>query len=118
MPLRFILSRIDFDRPQIQTSIPTIALTRTLGYFPSSPKDWTFEMYNHGDNSDSLAFVADVEPIVVSHKQNRALVFDSDFFHRTAPSKFEQGHANRRINLTFLYGQMTCRGRAKCDQSA
>jgi len=35
---------------------------------------------------------------------NRAVIFNSFFFHKTLPNRFKAGHANRRINLTFLFG--------------
>ena len=38
------------------------------------------------------------------YRQNRAVVFCSDYVHHSVPSHFKSGHANRRINLTFLFG--------------
>ena len=37
-------------------------------------------------------------------RYNRAVVFDSEFFHATTQMKFASGHTNRRINFTFLFG--------------
>jgi len=51
-------------------------------------------------------FIAGVSPRSVDYKYNRAAIFDSDFFHQTAPLKFKPGHASRRINLTLLFGEM------------
>eukprot|EP00931_Biecheleriopsis_adriatica_P121094 TRINITY_DN96173_c0_g1_i1.p1 TRINITY_DN96173_c0_g1~~TRINITY_DN96173_c0_g1_i1.p1 ORF type:complete len:383 (-),score=57.22 TRINITY_DN96173_c0_g1_i1:7-1155(-) len=42
--------------------------------------------------------------LTVPYVQNRAVMFDSTYFHRTDDMKFEKGYTNRRINLTFLYG--------------
>ena len=74
------------------------------------PKAWTFDDYNHRgyrrDETRVTDFLGDTKPLVVAYKQNRAVVFDSDFLHRTEVSTFKPGHANRRINLTFLFGNM------------
>jgi hypothetical protein len=43
--------------------------------------------------------------ITIPYKQNRAVIFDSFLFHKTQPHKFKRGYENRRINLTFLYGE-------------
>lgn len=43
--------------------------------------------------------------IVVPHRQNRVVIFNSDLFHRTDDIRFRDGFANRRINVTMLYGR-------------
>ena len=47
----------------------------------------------------------DAKPIVVPHRANRAVVFDSDLFHETDTIRFKDGYQNRRINVTMLYGR-------------
>ena len=42
--------------------------------------------------------------VTIPYKQNRAVIFDSFLFHKSQPHKFKLGYENRRINLTFLYG--------------
>ena len=73
------------------------------------PAAWSFEQYNsEGKNNFRQAreaFVAGVQPTVVPYRFNRAVVFDSDFFHKSAPSHFKHGHHKRRINITFLFGK-------------
>jgi hypothetical protein len=44
------------------------------------------------------------ENVTIPYKQNRAVIFDSFLFHRTDRHRFKSGYENRRINLTFLYG--------------
>ena len=44
------------------------------------------------------------EKVVVPHRQNRFLIFNSDLFHKTDRIDFADGYANRRINVTMLYG--------------
>jgi hypothetical protein len=38
-------------------------------------------------------------------RSNRAIVFASHLFHETDRMRFKEGYANRRINLTLLYGR-------------
>lgn len=41
----------------------------------------------------------------VTYKQNRAIIFESELFHRTGMNiKFKPGYTNRRINFTLLFG--------------
>lgn len=43
--------------------------------------------------------------VTVPYVQNRAILFDSTYFHRTDDMRFKKGYRNRRINMTFLYGR-------------
>jgi hypothetical protein len=43
--------------------------------------------------------------VVVPYRSNRAVLFDSALFHRTAPFVFRRGYTRRRINLTLLFGK-------------
>ena len=49
--------------------------------------------------------------IDVPHKQNRMVIFNSNLLHKTMDPKFRPGYQNRRINLTFLFGER-CEGRS------
>ncbi len=42
--------------------------------------------------------------VTVPYKGNRMVLFDSSLYHRTDKLRFKPGYANRRINLTFLFG--------------
>lgn len=42
--------------------------------------------------------------ITVPYRCNRIVIFPSDMWHASGISNFKKGHANRRINLTFLFG--------------
>ena len=44
-------------------------------------------------------------PVNVPYRQNRAVIFNSDLFHATAPLDFKPGYANRRVNVTMLFGR-------------
>ncbi len=71
-----------------------------------APLDWDFARYNT-DEAAIRAFLAEkgAKPIVVPHRANRAVVFDSDLFHETDTIRFKDGYQNRRINVTMLYGR-------------
>jgi tetratricopeptide (TPR) repeat protein len=75
------------------------------------PPDWRFDRYNK-DEAAIRAFLAEAkaEPVVIPHRANRAVVFDSDLFHETDRIDFADGYLNRRINVTMLYGRRTFRG--------
>jgi hypothetical protein len=69
------------------------------------PADWGFEAYN----ADPAALIRHVRSsgaraVEVPHRRNRAVVFDSALVHATQPLRFRPGYANRRINLTLLFG--------------
>ncbi len=72
-------------------------------YPREAPLDWDFDKYNN-DQSAIQAFIAGCEPVTVAHRQNRAVIFNSDYFHRTGDLNFKDGYENRRINVTLLYG--------------
>ncbi|MES2254046.1 MAG: tetratricopeptide repeat protein [Pseudomonadota bacterium] len=71
-----------------------------------APRDWDFARYNT-DEAAIRAFLAEksAKPIVVPHRANRAVIFDSDLFHETDKIVFKDGYENRRINVTMLYGR-------------
>ncbi len=76
-----------------------------------APQDWDFPRYN-ADVAGARAFLAreGAKPIVIPHRANRAVVFDSDLFHETDRIDFKDGYENRRINVTMLYGRRTFHG--------
>lgn len=70
-----------------------------------APLDWDFEKYNKDDKA-MYAFLeqSGAKSVTVPYRANRALIFDSDLFHRTDKIDFKGGFQNRRINITLLYG--------------
>lgn len=40
----------------------------------------------------------------VPHRANRAVIFKSDFFHKTSDCRFREGYLNKRINVSLLFG--------------
>lgn len=70
-----------------------------------APEDWVHKNYN-GSLLKCRKFLADQhsQPNFISYKFNRAMIFDSSYFHETAGVSMKPGYVNRRINYTFLYG--------------
>jgi len=52
-------------------------------------------------------FLKDAKVKSIEYLSNRAILFDSQFFHATNAMQFDEGHLNRRTELTFLYGTPT-----------
>lgn len=70
-----------------------------------APMDWDFKTYNT-DQDRIHAYLADNDSgeVVVPHRQNRMVLFNSDLFHATDTIDFKEGYENRRINVTMLFG--------------
>jgi tetratricopeptide (TPR) repeat protein len=71
-----------------------------------APLDWDFAKFN-ADEKASYAFLdqTGARPITVPYRANRAVIFDSNLFHKTDKITFAEGYENRRINITMLYGR-------------
>lgn len=74
-----------------------------------APLDWGFDEYNASSAAGQArieAYLRDSEAncIRVPHRQNRAVLFNSDLFHATDTIRFKPGYENRRINITMLFG--------------
>tara|TARA_Y100001968_G_C19435692_1_gene759508 strand:- start:915 stop:2792 length:1878 start_codon:yes stop_codon:yes gene_type:complete len=74
-------------------------------YDVEAPRDWGFQTYN----SDQKKIREELNrskgnTITIPHKENRAVVFNSDLFHETDNYEFKEGYENRRINVTMLFG--------------
>ncbi len=71
----------------------------------AAPLDWDYSRYN-GDLAATRDFLkrSNAKPVTIPYRCNRAVIFDSDLFHETDAVRFKEGYLNRRINVTFLYG--------------
>ena len=85
-------------------------LDRNLGglivYDLEAPLSWSHSNYNK-NGPEILAYLREkgAKAIYVPYRANRAIFFNSDLFHATAPLMFRTGYENRRINVTMLYGK-------------
>jgi Flp pilus assembly protein TadD len=75
-----------------------------------APEDWGFDEFNTSTDAGQArirSFLADsgARMYRVPHRQNRAVLFNSDLFHRTDKIRFRDGYEHRRINITMLMGQ-------------
>ena len=75
-----------------------------------APADWRFGDFNSGDGDRQqrirdFLHDSDAQRIVVPYRQNRAVLFNSDLFHKTDDIRFKEGYENRRINITLLFGR-------------
>ena len=71
-----------------------------------APRNWDFA--NFGNEQAAIRdFLArnNAACITVPYRANRAVIFNSELLHQTDKVRFKSGYANRRINLTFLYGE-------------
>ena len=71
-----------------------------------APMSWDFARYNR-DTPAVRAHLEEVgaKSVIVPHRQNRAVLFNSDLFHETGAFDFRPGYENRRINVTMLFGR-------------
>jgi hypothetical protein len=70
-----------------------------------APRAWDFQRFNNDVPSiERFLRETGARPVVVAHRQNRAVIFNSDLFHATDTIRFAGGYANRRINVTLLFG--------------
>lgn len=71
-----------------------------------APADWDFARYNNDAGAiDAFLDRSGAQAIEVGYRQNRALIFNSDLFHRSGALRFAEGYENRRTNVTMLYGR-------------
>lgn len=74
-------------------------------YTKEAPLSWDFRRYNNQrDDIEAFLDEAGRDFVRVAHKPNRAIVFNSNLFHKTDDFSFAPGYENRRINITLLYG--------------
>jgi hypothetical protein len=74
-------------------------------YDVDAPRDWDFPTYNrNAAKIRELLAARKARPRRIAYRCNRAVIFDSDLFHATPALRFREGYENRRINVTFLYG--------------
>ena len=75
-------------------------------YDREAPEDWNFDAYNkEGQKISNFLRQSGARGVSIPYRSNRAVIFNSDLFHATAPLTFRRGFENRRINVTMLYGR-------------
>ena len=75
-------------------------------YDAPAPDNWSFRNYNKNPNK-ILKFLKEnnANCINVPYKFNRAVLFNSAYFHETDEIDFKNEYEGRRINNTYLFGR-------------
>ena len=74
-------------------------------YDVPSPGDWHFKAYNeHKDRIYKFLDEHGAKSVNVPHRCNRAVLFNSAYFHETGEIHFAEGYESRRVNITYLFG--------------
>jgi len=78
-------------------------------YTKDQPYDWDWDFYNNNKGSTVVEenitnFLADADTLTIPHRENRASLFHSNLFHKSDKIHFKEGYENRRMNITFLFG--------------
>ena len=75
-------------------------------YDVPAPRDWTFHDYNGASPDKIFTFLkgANAGSRTIPYKCNRAVLFNSNLFHKTSEIRFKDGYENRRMNVTYLFG--------------
>ena len=72
----------------------------------AAPPDWGFSDYNLDPAPlERLVAREGRAPVRVPYRCNRAVIFDSSLIHESGGVCFQSGYANRRINVTLLFGE-------------
>lgn len=75
-------------------------------YNLEAPPDWRFKSYNEqGVRITALLREKRSAATYIPYKSNRAIIFNSDLFHATAPVNFRGAYEDRRVNVTLLFGR-------------
>ena len=71
----------------------------------AAPPEWGFSDYNLDPAPlERLVMREGRAPVRVPYRCNRAVIFDSSLIHESGDVQFLSGYANRRINVTLLFG--------------
>ena len=75
-------------------------------YDAPAPEDWSFQQYNRNTTDQIYKFLNDnnANCTNIPYKFNRAVLFNSAYFHETDKINFKDEYEARRINITYLFG--------------
>jgi len=74
-------------------------------YDTPAPKDWTFQKYNvNAEEIYKFLKKNKANCTNIPYKFNRAVLFNSAYFHETDKINFKDVYEARRINITYLFG--------------
>ena len=78
-------------------------------YTKEQPYDWDWRYFNKEKYTPDVSreindFLADAEITTIPYRENRAVMFHSNLFHKSDAIHFKDGFENRRMNITLLFG--------------
>ena len=78
-------------------------------YTKEQPYDWDWRHFNAKKHIPAVAkeindFLEDADTMTIPHRENRAILFHSNLFHKSDLIDFKQGFKNRRMNVTLIFG--------------
>jgi len=78
-------------------------------YDAPAPDNWSFKDYNASTREKIYKFLEDnnAKCTNIPYKFNRAVLFNSAYFHETDEIDFKDKYEGRRINCTYLFGSRT-----------
>ena len=74
-------------------------------YDKEAPREWNFKDCNSDQNKSNIpAWLKEVgaQTVKIPYRTNRAIIFNSDLFHETDESAFQDDYLSRHINITLL----------------
>ena len=79
-------------------------------YAKDQPYGWDWEYFNANKHTPDVRqeiadFLADAETVTIPYRENRAVLFHSNLFHKSDQIHFKDGFENRRMNITLLFGK-------------
>ncbi|NQU61407.1 MAG: tetratricopeptide repeat protein [Rhodospirillales bacterium] len=85
-------------------------------YAKDQPDDWDWRRYNAEKYTPAVAqeiaeFLDGAETVTIPYRENRALLFHSNLFHKSDQVSFKDGFENQRMNVTMLFGHRSESGR-------
>ena len=74
-------------------------------YDTPAPENWTFKKYNvNAEEIYKYLKKKKAKCTNIPYRFNRAVLFNSDYFHETDEINFKDKYEGRRINVTYLFG--------------
>ena len=79
-------------------------------YTKEQPYDWDWRYFNTEKYTPEVSreindFLSDADTTMIPYRENRAVMFHSNLFHKSDEIHFKDGFKNRRMNITLLFGR-------------
>lgn len=79
-------------------------------YTKEQPLDWDWQRFNLDKDDPATrkeidSFLHSADTATIEYRDNRALLFHSNLFHRSDYFRFKDDYQSRRMNVTLLFGE-------------